>query len=46
MKVVIKCNKCKKEAKKDKTKSNKNWNVFKTSDKCSCGGTFEPVIIK
>ncbi len=34
------CNKCGKEAPRDKEKSNKNWAVFRTKEPCSCGGRF------
>lgn len=34
------CNKCGKEQKKDKGKSNKNWDYYPTKP-CECGGEFE-----
>jgi len=44
MKIDIKmiCDKCGKEAVKDKKDSNKNWEVFKID--CACGGRFKIIV--
>ena len=44
MKIDIKmiCDKCGKEAVKDKKDSNKNWEVFKID--CACGGKFKIIV--
>jgi hypothetical protein len=44
MKIKMKCDKCGKEQKPKKDKSNKNWEVFDAKEKCECGGKFKPTI--
>lgn len=35
-----KCDKCGKPQPKDESKSNGNWDVYKTNQTCECGGKF------
>ena len=44
-KIKVLCNKCGQEAPIDKQKSNKNWSVYLTKDKCKCGGDYKFKII-
>lgn len=39
-KIEMKCEKCGKAQEKDADKSNKNWNVFDSKQRCECGGKF------
>lgn len=44
MKFEMLCDKCGKPQSKDKSKSNKNWDVFNCNVKCECGGTFKMAV--
>jgi hypothetical protein len=35
------CNKCNKKQNMDDKMSNENWGVYKTNEKCECGGSFK-----
>ncbi len=39
-KLKVICNKCRKEQKSDKKKSNENWTYYR-NEKCKCGGDFK-----
>lgn len=39
--IEFKCEKCGKPQEKDKQKSNNNFSVFNTKEKCNCGGEFK-----
>lgn len=39
-KIEMKCEKCGKPQRKDAEKSNDNWSVFNSNQRCECGGKF------
>ena len=39
--IEFKCDKCGKLQPKNEKKSNHNWNVYDSNQKCECGGTFK-----
>lgn len=43
-KMEMKCEKCGKPQPKDDSKSNENWNAFRTGQRCECGGEYKMYI--
>lgn len=43
-KMEMKCEKCGKPQTKDESKSNENWNAFRTVQRCECGGKYKMYI--
>jgi hypothetical protein len=45
MEIKFICEKCGKEQQPDKAKSNDNWQVYDSKQKCECGGKYTAKVI-